>query len=302
MITPTTRFGAHSVDIKGIMTISFDLAAMDSATSDTASNWGSFNCSFVAAAEANGAPCDTNAAYASNSRAVAAERASDSRNSESNQVIAQTKKSPQLHPLSNSPSASLDLLATVTINESATGRMVGASTAASSGDNPILAQLYHPSGRLRRNGHNSTTPGWKHPTPTPTPQLNAIEDATAGMIGAPAAASSRDILTLAQLYRPRRQKRNNVESHIICQDSNACSTPSCSITSSEAAEQIWQEIQNDIGNTDEDDWSFNGSPPLNSNSPKISLCSTESDIVFSERIYEDVAERDLKKTKTSHDE
>ena len=154
MITPTTRFGAHS-------------AAMDSATSDTASNWGSFNCSFVAAAEANVASCDTNAAHASNSRAVAAERANDSRNSESNQVIAQTKKSPQLYPPSISSCASLDLLATVTINERATGWMVGAPTAASSGD----------------------------------------------------------ALTLAQLYRPRRQKRNNVESHIICQDSNARSTP-----------------------------------------------------------------------------
>jgi hypothetical protein len=111
-----------------------------------------------------------------------------------------------------------------------------------------LAQLYHPSCRgLRHNCHDSTSPRWKHPSSLPQSQGNAFEDNTPGMIGTPVAVPSRDTLTLtlAQLHHPM----------------SACSTVSHSILCSEEAEQIWQEIQDHIGNTADDDWASNVSPP-----------------------------------------
>ncbi len=81
------------------------------------------------------------------------------------------------------------------------------------------------------------------------------------------------------------------------------------MSSSDAAEQIWQDIQHDISNTDEDDWSFNRSPPLNVNEPKAGLVSAKSEeamipgaIALIERVDEDKAERDHKRRKASHSE
>jgi hypothetical protein len=62
--------------------------------------------------------------------------------------------------------------------------------------------------------------------------------------------------------------------------------------SSKEAEQIWQDIQDHIGNIADDDWSFNCSPP-----------STESEeVIIPVRVDEDAADRDRKRTKTSHKE
>jgi hypothetical protein len=94
------------------------------------------------------------------------------------------------------------------------------------------------------------------------------------MIGTPAADDTLT-LTLAQLHHP-----------------SACSTVSSSMLSSKEAEQIWQDIQDHIGNIADDDWSFNGSPP-----------STKSEeVIIPVRVDEDAADRDRKRTKTSHKE
>ena len=197
---------------------------------------------------------ETNPADASNpDAAAAAERENDSRDSEANEVTAQTRESPQLHPPSISPYR----------------------------DALTLVQLYHPSRRgLRHNCHDSTSPRWKHPSSLPISQGSAFEDDTPGMIGTPVADDTL-ALTLAQLHHP-----------------SACSTVSSSMLSSKEAEQIWQDIQDHIGNIVDDDWSFNGSLP-----------STESEeviipgaIAFSVRVDEDAVDRDRKRTKTSHKE
>ncbi len=74
-------------------------------------------------------------------------------------------------------------------------------------------------------------------------------------------------------------------------------------------EQIWQDIQHDISNTDEDDWLFNRSPPLNINELKAGLASAKSEeamipkaIAFIEQVNEDKAERDHKRRKALHSE
>jgi hypothetical protein len=81
------------------------------------------------------------------------------------------------------------------------------------------------------------------------------------------------------------------------------------VSSSNTAEQICQDIQHDISNTDENDWSFNRSPPLNVNEPKVGLVSAKSEeamipgaIAFIERVDEDKAERDHKRRKALHSE
>jgi hypothetical protein len=201
-------------------------------------------------------------------------------------------------------SQSLDLLTTACKIESAISGIISAPAAAPYRDTLTLAQLYHQSRRLRRNGHDSTTPCSKYP-PTPNPpQGIAVIDATAEMICAPAVAPSHDTLIQGHLHHPNSRTRNDVKSLIIVQDRDDCPPLSCSIITLDAAEQIWQEIQNDICNTEEDDWSFNDSPPLNSNSTTISLNSTESQesmipgaIVFSDRVDEDVTERVGKRRK-----
>ena len=206
---------------------------MDSTTSDTdnscyvgklirkQSTAMEWTSSVFAAAEAKAA-CDTDPADASNpDAAAAAERENDSRNFDENEVTAQTRESPQLYR---------------------------PPTSSPSRDALTLAQLCHPSHQgLRHNCHDSTFPRWKHPSFLPQSQGNAFEDDTPGMIGTPAAVPSRDTLTLtlAQLHHPR----------------SACSTVSRSILCSEEAEQIWQEIQDHIGNTANDDRSSNVSPP-----------------------------------------
>ena len=242
--------------------------------------------------------------------AAAAERANNSRNLVPNEVITQTRKSPHVYPppsTSAETSHSLDLLATVCAIESDTGGMISAPAAAPSRDTLTLAQLYHPSRRLRHHGHNSSTPHWKYTTPPPPPQGNAVEVATAGMIASPTSAPFHDILTLSHRYRPIRQTtRNRVKSSFIRQDSNDCVTLSCSVSSSDAAEQIWQQIQNDISNTNEDDWSFNGSLPLNANSPKVGLGSAEEAMIpgaiaFIEQV-EDKTEKDHKRRRMLHNE
>jgi hypothetical protein len=231
--------------------------------------------------------------------AAAAERANNSRNLVPNEVIAQTRKSPHSYPppsTSAETSHSLDLLATVCAIESGTGGMISAPAAAPSRDTLTLAQLYHPSRRLRHHGHNSSTPRYTTPPPV----------ATAGMIGTPTASPFHDITTCSQLYHPVRQTtRNGVNSSFIRQGSKDCVTPSCSVSSSDA-EQIWQEIQNDIGNTNEDDWSFNGSLPLNANSPKVGLGSAEEAMIpgaiaFIEQVG-DKTERDHKRRRMLHNE
>jgi hypothetical protein len=99
------------------------------------------------------------------------------------------------------------------------------------------------------------------------------------MIGTP----SHDTLTLtlAQLHHP-----------------STCSTVSCSKLSSEEAEQIWHQIQDHIGITADDEWSFNGASP-----------STESEeviipgaVTFNVRVDEDAVERDRKRTNMLHNE
>ncbi len=143
--------------------------------------------------------------------------------------------------------------------------MISTPTAAPSRDTLTLAQVYHPSRRLRHHGHNSSTPCYTSPPPV----------ATAGMIGTPTISPFHDITTCSQLYHPVRQTtRNGVNSSFIRQGLKDCVTLSCSVSSSDM-EQILQEIQNDIGNTNEDDWSFNSSLPLNANSPKVGLGSAE---------------------------
>jgi len=259
--------------------------------------------SSVAGAKAMFAACDKSATDASNDddTAAAAERANNSRNSVPNEVIAQTRKSPHLHPppsTSADTSHSLNLLATVCAIESDIGGMISAPSAAPSRDTLTLAQLYHPSRRLRRHGHNSSTPRYTTPPPV----------ATAGMISTPTAAPFHDIPTFSQLYHPIRQTtRNRFKSSFIRQDSKDCVTLSCSVASSDAAEQIWQEIQNDIGSTNEDDWSFNGSPSLNANSPKVGIGSAEEAMIpgaiaFVEQVVEDKAERDHKRRRMSLNE
>ena len=299
---------------------------MDSTTSDDSINYfgeliykHSFTAkarasSSVAGAKAMVAACDKNATDTSNDDAAeAAERANNSRNSVPNEVMAQTRKSPHLYPppsTSAETSHSLDLLATVCAIESDTCGMISAPAAAPSRDTLTLAQLYHPSRRLRHHGHNSSTPHWKYTTPPPPPQGNAVEVATAGMIASPTAAPFHDILTLSQRYRPIRQTtRNRVKSSFIRQDSNDCVTLSCSVSSSDAAEQIWQQIQNDISNTNEDDWSFNGSPHLNAILTKVGIGSTKSEeamipgaIAFIEQVDEDKAEKDHKRRRMLHNE
>jgi hypothetical protein len=229
---------------------------MDSTTSDTDDSYyvgelirkqSITAMSVFGAAEAK-ETCETNPADASNpDAAAAAERENDSRNSEANEVTAQTRESPQLYPPSISPYR----------------------------DALTLAQLYHPSRRgSRHNCHDSTSPRWKHPSSLPKSQGNAFEDDAPGMIGTPAADDTLT-LTLAQLHHP-----------------SACSTVSSSMLSSKEAEQIWQDIQDHIGNIADDDWSFNGSPP-----------STESEeVIIPVRVDEDAADRDRKRTKTSHKE
>ena len=69
---------------------------------------------------------------------------------------------------------------------------------------------------------------------------------------------------------------------------------------------VWQDIQNDIGNTNEDDWSFNGSLPLNANSPKVGLGSAEEAMIpgaiaFIEQV-EDKTEKDHKRRRMLHNE
>jgi hypothetical protein len=201
------------------------------------------------AAEAKVAVCGTNPVDASSPEAAAAERKNDSRNSEANEVTAQTRKAPQLYPPSISPSR----------------------------DALTLAQLYHPSRRGLRH------PRWKHPSSLPQSEGNASEDATSGMIGTPTAVPSHDTLTLtlAQLH------------HL-----SACSTVHCSTLSSEEAEQIWQEIEDHIGNTAEDDWSFNGSP----HSTKSEEVIIPGAIAYRVPVVKDAAKRDRKRTKTSHNE
>jgi hypothetical protein len=130
------------------------------------------------------------------------------------------------------------------------------------------------------------------------------------MIASPTAAPFHDILTLSQRYRPIRQTtRNRVKSSFIRQDSNDCVTLSCSVSSSDAAEQIWQQIQNDISNTNEDDWSFNGSPHLNAILTKVGIGSTKSEeamipgaIAFIEQVDEDKAGKDHKRRRMLHNE
>ncbi len=156
--------------------------------------------SFVfAGAKAMVAAWDKNAANVSNDNAAAAaECANNSRNWVLNEVIVQTRKSPQLYPTprtSAQTSQSLDLLVTMCAMESDTSGMSSAPTAAPSCDTLTLAQLYDPSRQLRHHGQ-------KYTTPPPPPQGNAVEVATAGMIDAPTAAPFHEILTLSKLYHP----------------------------------------------------------------------------------------------------
>jgi hypothetical protein len=105
---------------------------------------------------------DKNAANASNDNAAAAaKRANNSRNLVLNEVIVQTWKSSQLYPTPRTcaqTSQSLDLLATVCAMESDTSGMSSTAAAAPSCDTLTLAQLYHPSCRLRHHGQKYTTP------------------------------------------------------------------------------------------------------------------------------------------------
>jgi hypothetical protein len=272
----------------------FSQPSMDSTTSDTEdSNYAGELTSmlFAAAAETKVAACDTNAGDDSNAdEAAAAGRQNDTNNSHKKEMIATGAETSQ----------GLDLMTKVCEIESATGGIISAPAAAPSRDSLTLAQLYHQSRRMRRIGRDSTSPRSKcPPTPTPPPG-NGVVDTSAEMICAPAIAS-HDTLTQGHLHHPNGRTRKYVKSLIKLQDRDDCSSLSCSITASDAAEQIWQEIKNDICNTEEDDWSFNDSPPLNSNSPKLSLgAMIPGAIAFSERVNEDVTERERKRTKKSH--
>jgi len=265
---------------------------MDLTTSDTEdSNYAGelTSMSFGAAPETKVAACDTKAGDDSNAdEAAAAGRQNYASNSQANEMITTGAETSQ----------GLDLLTKVCEIENATGGIISAPAAAPFRDTLTLAQLYHQSRRFRHNGSDSTSPRSKYPlTPTP-PQGNAVVDASAEMICAPTVAPSHDALTQGHMHHPNGRTRNDVKSLIKLQDRDDCSSLSCSITSSDAAELIWQEIQNDICNTEEDDWSFNDSPPLNSNSPKLSLgAMIPGAIAFSER---DVTERDRKRTKKSY--
>ncbi len=86
-------------------------------------------------------------------------------------------------------------------------------------------------------------------------------------------------------------------------DLNGCSTISPSISSSEAAEQIWQEMKNSIDITDEDDWSFTVNSKLRKNSlgcPEDNDAMIPAAVVFSEVADEDVLDGNRKRRRLSN--
>ena len=176
--------------------------------------------------------------------------------------------------------------------ESATGDMISASAASPFRDIVALAQLYHPHRRSKRSSYKSNEPYSKHPSPPPQLQGNALEDVTAGMIGPFTANSFNETIAFSSLYHPIRQTKKNIKS-MTGQDSSGRLTLPYSTSSSEAAELIWEEIQNAIGNTDEDDWSFNGSPPLKST-------ETEKTKIPGAIAFNECSGRDRKRRKSFH--
>ena len=212
---------------------------------------------------------------------------------EANEMVAKTEKSPQLQPPSTSPCAGAETTQRLRIlAELATIGEIGIAATAFSRGTLNLAQLYNPIRQSR-----GATPS------TPQPQKTPAEVSKDGMVVAFYASSSNDNLSLENLYRARLQKTNDVKPAFIRKDSNDCSTISPSISSSEAAEQIWQEMKNDIIDiTDEDDWSFT----VNSKSRKNSLyCSEDNDAmipaaVVSGELAEDVLDGNRKRRRLSN--
>jgi hypothetical protein len=213
---------------------------------------------------------------------------------EANEMIAKTTKSPRLAPPSTSPCAGAETFQPLDlVGEFATiGDFIIAATKPSRGT-LTLAQLYHPI-RQSRN---------KKPS-TPQPQEDPVKNTMAGIIGTSAASSSHDILNLANHYRPRLQKRNN-QSSFQRKVSYDCSTNSLLISSSYAAEQIWEEINNDIANKDEDDWSFTGSSHRNSKSLSVGYAEDKdamipAAIAVSQLVNEAVPDGNRKRKRMSH--
>jgi hypothetical protein len=165
-----------------------------------------------------------------------------------------------------------------------------------------LTRLYHQNCRSKHcgfclskySGQESTRHYWKHLPPSPQfqPQTkgNALEDATAGMIGP--AAKWNETVTRSNLCRhPIRHTKKHIITTLIEKDSTGRPTLPCSRHSPEVAERIREGIKNAIGNTEEGDWSFNGSPPFSST--ETAKTTIPRAIVFSE-------ERDRKRRKSFH--
>jgi hypothetical protein len=113
------------------------------------------------------------------------------------------------------------------------------------------------------------------------------------MIGSSANSWNETIAHSNPYYHPIRQTKKNIITSLIEKDSACRSTLPCSRPSPEVAERIYGEIKNAIGNTEKDDWSFNGSPPLSST--ETTETAIPGEIVFSE-----CPERDRKRRKSFH--
>lgn len=206
------------------------------------------------------------------------------------------EKSPQLQPPSSSPFTGAETNQRLRLlTELANIGEIGVASTSFPRGTLTLAQLYRPiRQRQSRKGKK------EKPSTTQPHQKTPVEDAIA-----PAVPSSDDIFNLEGLYRPRLQMTNDVKPAFIRNDSNDCSTRSTSqsISSSEAAEQIWQEMKSGINITDEDDWSFT----INSKSQKHCLGSSgENDamipaaVEFSELADEDVLDWSRKRRRLSN--